>query len=377
MLFVRAVAALLALCSVVVAKQTHAENARWIAHNLTYGVLSTTSVQFDGVAFGNPQSFVDGTKENSTGHMYLYVAHLDASIIDISKNPECTFTLSQEMINGYCTKADLDPEDPICMRVVMVATMENVTNATAAYGKAALFERHPGMKQWPDDHSFYVVTLKLKQLWIIDAFGGAGKVTPEEYYAAKPIAPPPPSTPWPRNGTYPGPDSHKAPLFTEKAKTARWMAHNLDFGVMSTTSTNDDYKGVAFGNPQSFADGDDGHLYFYMTAMDASGTDLIENKKASWALSEQMLSSYCTKKNIDPEDPRCARCVFTGTVRNATATESISGKAVLFKKHPEMTLWPGDHSFTVYTMDIEHIWLINMFGGASNIKASEYYKAKP
>ena len=69
---------------------------------------------------------------------------------------------AQEMVNDYCAKADVDPEDPTCMRVVLVGNVENVTAGVAAYAKDALFDRHPGMKSWPSDHSFYVVALKPK-----------------------------------------------------------------------------------------------------------------------------------------------------------------------------------------------------------------------
>jgi hypothetical protein len=341
-----------------------------MVHELTYGVLSTQSVEFPGVAFGNPQSFVDGTIDNSTGNLYLYVSNQDASMIDIATNPEVSFSLSQNFLDDYCSASDLDPEDPLCMRVVIVGKADNVTAEVSTWAKDALFERHPAMKSWPDDHSFYVVTIGLKTIWVIDAFGGATSLSPATFLEAQPVAPAA------RNGTAPA-KPPKAPLFTSKAKTARWMAHNLDYGVLSTTSSDPNYKGVAFGNPQSVADDTSGRLYFYMTTMDATGRDLMSSTKASWALSEQMLTGYCTAKKIDPEDPRCARCVFTGDVRNATATEIPTAQASLFAKHPEMKQWPKNHSFTFYTMDIESIWLIDMFGGASHVKPTDYYKAKP
>ena len=38
------------------------------------------------------------------------------------------------------------------------------------------------------------------------------------------------------------------PHFWEKAATARWLVHKLDYGVLSTTSSQLDQ--IAFGNPQ-------------------------------------------------------------------------------------------------------------------------------
>ena len=376
----RSLAAFLLLFCEASAVGTHAEHARWLAHNLTYGTISTTSVdsRFPGVAFGNPQSFVDGTLDNATGSLYLYVSSMDASMVDIATNPEVSFTLSQEMTSdaGHgCMGHDLDPEDPMCVRVVMIGAMKNVSAATAAWAKDALFERHPGMKSWPDDHSFYVITLDLKAVWLLDGFGGAIELTASEYFAAVPVGPAPltNSTPLPAPG--------KQPFFTEHAKTARWIAHNLGYGVLSTTSTNPQYTGVAFGNPQSFVDGttDDstGHLWFYTTPLDSSSLDLAKDPKCSWTLSEQMLGNFCTKKGWDPEDPRCARLVFVGSMRNATTAEIPDAKNALFARHPEMKEWPGDHSFQVTTMDISNIWLIDMFGGASSVDPKDYYSSKP
>ena len=138
------------------AESHHAENARWLAHTLSYGVLSTKSVEFRGTAFGNPQSFVDGTISNSTGHIYMYISEMDASMTDINQNPAASFTLSQEMVGGnQCSKADLDPEDPLCMRVVLIGNIVNVTDIdTATWAKRALFERHPGMKSWPNGNKY-------------------------------------------------------------------------------------------------------------------------------------------------------------------------------------------------------------------------------
>jgi len=358
--------------------QTHASNARWLVHNLSFGVLSTTSAQFNGVAFGNPQSFVDGTIDNSTGNIYLYVSDDDASMQDVKLDSEITFTLSEEMSGNGCTRTGLDPEDPMCMRVVLIGTMENVSTDAREWATQALFERHPGMKHWPQQgHGFYVATVKLKSIWIIDEFGGAATIDPEEFLAASPITPPG------RNGTSPLPKPSRAPIFTEKASTARWMAHELGFGVLSTTSTNAGYKGVAFGNPQSFADGtvdnSTGRLYWYMSPLDASAQDLSSDSRATWALSEQMLNNYCTKEKQDPEDPRCTRCVFVGALRNVTQADALfpAARGALFARHPEMKEWPTDHHFSFFTMDIEAIWLIDMFGGASHVKPADYYKAKP
>ncbi len=57
-----------------------AETARWLAHSNVWGTLSTISVHLNGQAWGQPKSFVDGTRDNSTGNFYFYDSEMDASM---------------------------------------------------------------------------------------------------------------------------------------------------------------------------------------------------------------------------------------------------------------------------------------------------------
>ena len=81
----------------------------------------------EGTAFGNVQSFVDGTVQNSTGTPYFYVSELDASQQDIAKNPRASFTVSEVSI-GYCAQKGWDPEDPRCAKVVLSGKIVTVTD---------------------------------------------------------------------------------------------------------------------------------------------------------------------------------------------------------------------------------------------------------
>lgn len=160
-------------------------------HNLSYGILSTSSSVYwqpfnTGVAFGNPQPFVDGTVDEPTGNIYLYVSDDDASMQDVATNAEASFTLSEEFAGNNCSHADVDSKQPLCMRVVLVGSMQNVSKDDRTWASSALFERHPAMKKWTQQgHAFHVLTMKLKTVWMIDSFGGAVTVTPADYFAAK------------------------------------------------------------------------------------------------------------------------------------------------------------------------------------------------
>lgn len=57
-----------------------AETARWLVHENIWGTLSTTSVHLKGQAWGQPKSFSDGTKTNSTGNLYFYDSAMDISV---------------------------------------------------------------------------------------------------------------------------------------------------------------------------------------------------------------------------------------------------------------------------------------------------------
>ncbi|EDQ87566.1 uncharacterized protein MONBRDRAFT_27059 [Monosiga brevicollis MX1] len=159
--------------------------ARWLAHQAVEGVLATTSTAFPGYAFGNTQSFADGTIKNSTGHLFFYVSNLDASIQDILVDPRCTFTLS-EVETNFCKQNHYDAEDPRCARLTFVGTYRNVTSAEEPHAQAALFDRHPEMKSWNSQgsfHDFHFTTLEIEHIWLVDMFGGAADVDVKQYYA--------------------------------------------------------------------------------------------------------------------------------------------------------------------------------------------------
>ena len=52
--------------------------------------------------------------------------------------------------------------------------------------------------------------------------------------------------------------------------------------------------------------------------------------------------TYCNRKQLDPEDPRCAHIILTGHVTKveANSTEEAFARDALFKRHPDMPGWP-------------------------------------
>ena len=83
-----------------------------------------------------------------------------------------------------------------------------------------------------------------------------------------------------------------APPASNHAATARWMVSNINWGVLSTTSSRSQGStvGDAFGNPYSFADVG-GVPYMYASDLDASMQDNATHSRASLAISEAAVTT--------------------------------------------------------------------------------------
>jgi len=186
------------------------------------------------------------------------------------------------------------------------------------------------------------------------------------------------------------------PDVTSKAKTARWMVHSLDWGVVSTISSrlgDDGSSAVPFGNVYSFVDGTcdkaTGVPYLYGTYMDQSFADTKSNDMVSLSLSESSLSSVCPNDAIescvlgtkfgDPENPMCARLTLTGklVVLEDDSAEHDFAENAFFERHPSMKYWPKGHGWIIAKIEIQDIWLIDFFGGATILDPKEYFQAMP
>ena len=117
-------------------------------------------------------------------------------------------------------------------------------------------------------------------------------------------------------------------------------------------------------------------LYFYVSDLDASMQDIAQNPEVTFTISEEFVHDSCMNQQIDPEDPRCVRLVFGGKIRDITSSpEGNDAKSALFSHHPSMAKWPADHHWKIVKLDIDYIWMIDTFGGASIIEVSDYFNA--
>lgn len=71
----------------------------------------------------------------------------------------------------------------MCARVMLTGQFSQVSDETEiAKAKVGLFERHPEMATWPDDHGFVVNKIDITDIFLLDFYGGGATPTPEEYY---------------------------------------------------------------------------------------------------------------------------------------------------------------------------------------------------
>eukprot|EP00980_Cylindrotheca_fusiformis_P028860 scaffold22660_cov127-Cylindrotheca_fusiformis.AAC.14 len=175
--------------------------ARWMVSSLDWGVLSTVSTRLgdaeNPIPFGNIYSFVDGPCGKSTGIPYFYGTYLDQSFKDSMDHPTVSLSLSEASLSSVCIGRDGldactlgtkygDPESPICARLTLTGDFVVVQDDSEEFefARQAIFERHTTMAEWPDDHNWVIAKLDIKDIWLIDFFGGATILSPEEYFSA-------------------------------------------------------------------------------------------------------------------------------------------------------------------------------------------------
>lgn len=174
------------------------------------------------------------------------------------------------------------------------------------------------------------------------------------------------------------------PPYREHARMARYIVHRSDWTSMATICSREPLKSFPFSNVFSVSDGADvakstGIPYFYMSSLEISVHDLRIDPRASVTMSLAQ-GDYCKQKHLDPEDPRCAHVIITGTftpIEKGSEEETFS-KDALWTRHPAMEHWTAeDHGWFFAKLNIENIQLLDFFGGVSTISLEDYLNATP
>lgn len=167
------------------------------------------------------------------------------------------------------------------------------------------------------------------------------------------------------------------PAPNDAAAYARWLVSQNSWGVLNTIAA--DLGGSPFGNVVSFSDGLPGKgagiPYFYLTTLDPTAAYALKDSRSSLTISEYPVGT-CGK--TDPENPTCAKITLSGKLKlvDANSKEAEFGRSALFAKHSEMKGWPVSHNFQVFKLEIEHIFLINWFGGPKPLTVDQYLQWK-
>jgi len=165
------------------------------------------------------------------------------------------------------------------------------------------------------------------------------------------------------------------------AKMARYIVHSSDWTALSTISTHEPIVGYPFVNVFSVSDGpvnaSSGVPYMYFTDLEISIQDMKKDPRASITMSLAQ-TDYCKKKRYDPESPLCAHVILTGTIEKVVDKKEMKfARKALFSRHHEMRDWPSDHGWWFGRLNIAKICLLDYFGGAKDVKVSDYFNSSP
>ncbi|XP_030757918.1 protein CREG1-like [Sitophilus oryzae] len=159
--------------------------ARYIVHNTDWASVATISTQNSilGYPFVSLKSFCDGPVDNSTGIPYFYMTGMDVSSKDLENNNSVTIMTS--LAEGdFCSGNEYDPQDPRCPKVMITGKFVKLPESDSefAFANQSLFERHPEMSSWPQDHNFYVAKIDMEQICVLASFGGIIYVSLSDYF---------------------------------------------------------------------------------------------------------------------------------------------------------------------------------------------------
>lgn len=175
--------------------------------------------------------------------------------------------------------------------------------------------------------------------------------------------------------------SDDPPPHTDYAKMARWLVHKSEWTAMGTISTVPAIAGFPMVNVIAMADSaargkSTGNIYFYLTMLDFTAQDLSKRNQLT-ALFSMDQSLYCSKKNVDPMEPTCARVMISGAALRVDndSDEFAFATAAMISRHPASVNWLDTHDFFLCKLNISTICVLDWYGGPHYISTDDYYKA--
>lgn len=172
------------------------------------------------------------------------------------------------------------------------------------------------------------------------------------------------------------------PPHADYPKMARWLVHNVEWTAMGTISTQSEIAGFPFVNVIATADSQKGakstgQIYFYLTMLDFTAQDLSKrNQLTALFTMDQNLS--CTKKNVDPMEPTCARVMISGEALRVPigSAEYVSATEAMISHHPASVNWVHTHDFFLCKLNISSICVLDWYGGPHYVTIDDYFNAE-
>lgn len=172
------------------------------------------------------------------------------------------------------------------------------------------------------------------------------------------------------------------PPHTDYAKMARWLVHNVEWTAMGTISTLPQIAGFPMVNVIAMADSkksakSTGNIYFYLTMLDFTAQDLSKkNELTTLFTMDQNLA--CTKQNVDPMEPTCARVMISGeALRVPQDSEEFEfATAAMLSHHPASVNWLKTHNFFLCKLNISSICVLDWYGGPHFVTSEDYFNAE-
>lgn len=167
------------------------------------------------------------------------------------------------------------------------------------------------------------------------------------------------------------------------AHVARTLVHKANWTAMGTISTADKIVSYPMVNVVSMADSplngvSTGHIYYMLTDLDFTAKDLHRDQRLTALFTEDQDLS-CTQNGVDSMEPTCARVIISGRNRilNVNSDEHKFADEAFTSRHPASIEWRRQHNFYLCTLDVEHIVLLDFYGGPKFVTPEEYYKTNP
>ncbi|XP_014212958.1 protein CREG1-like [Copidosoma floridanum] len=164
------------------------------------------------------------------------------------------------------------------------------------------------------------------------------------------------------------------------ALMARFIVNESNYTAIGTTSVRQNTLNYPYVSLLSLSDGLPGNgsgvPYVFITPLDQPGHDVKKSENVTMMMSLAQ-GDWCTYKNYDPMDPRCARVTLAGKMKKIDKEnpEFASAKAGVFGRHPLLSHVPASHGFYFAKMEIESIFVLSDFGGSANVTPQDYYNA--